>query len=313
MAKFVCSVCGYVHDGVDAPHNCPICDAPSEKLICDSGAITEEDNHAIKDEDFEVYKIIQSKGVDRAAEWYKENNFCSIDEAREIVTLIRNRYEAPIQINEKGGRDNYMKYLLIFGVLITIILICWFVSSNSSNTEKIDDSAKITSIADSSEVEVDIKSEEYIKKYMEENLNRAINEREDYAVAKYFTKEFINLYKEVEICEKKYTEEGDVGFWDFDFWTGGQDGELERVSVLDVKAINQNSATIIVQYLIKFGQYDESKSSTEFNLLLEEGEWKVDDFNSYKWRFKNFIDESTSIQEVIVVDSAAAIAADSVR
>ena len=33
MAKFVCSVCGYVHEGDAAPEFCPICKAPAESSI----------------------------------------------------------------------------------------------------------------------------------------------------------------------------------------------------------------------------------------------------------------------------------------
>ena len=33
MKKFVCSVCGYVYEGAEAPEVCPICKAPKEKFI----------------------------------------------------------------------------------------------------------------------------------------------------------------------------------------------------------------------------------------------------------------------------------------
>jgi len=32
MAKYVCSVCGYVHEGDEAPEKCPICNAPASKF-----------------------------------------------------------------------------------------------------------------------------------------------------------------------------------------------------------------------------------------------------------------------------------------
>ena len=32
MAKYVCSVCGYVHEGDAAPANCPVCKVPAEKF-----------------------------------------------------------------------------------------------------------------------------------------------------------------------------------------------------------------------------------------------------------------------------------------
>ena len=33
MAKFVCSICGYVHEGDAAPERCPQCKAPASKFI----------------------------------------------------------------------------------------------------------------------------------------------------------------------------------------------------------------------------------------------------------------------------------------
>ena len=33
MAKYVCSVCGYVHEGNEAPASCPVCRAPKSKFV----------------------------------------------------------------------------------------------------------------------------------------------------------------------------------------------------------------------------------------------------------------------------------------
>ena len=39
MAKFVCSVCGYVHEGDAAPEKCPVCKVPAEKFkVMEEGA-----------------------------------------------------------------------------------------------------------------------------------------------------------------------------------------------------------------------------------------------------------------------------------
>ncbi len=37
MAKYVCSVCGYVYEGDSAPAECPQCKAPSDKFVLQSG------------------------------------------------------------------------------------------------------------------------------------------------------------------------------------------------------------------------------------------------------------------------------------
>ena len=33
MKKFVCTVCGYIHEGTEAPEKCPQCHAPKEKFV----------------------------------------------------------------------------------------------------------------------------------------------------------------------------------------------------------------------------------------------------------------------------------------
>ena len=32
MKKFVCSICGYVYEGTEAPEKCPQCGAPKSKF-----------------------------------------------------------------------------------------------------------------------------------------------------------------------------------------------------------------------------------------------------------------------------------------
>ncbi|MCR4435341.1 MAG: NADH peroxidase [Clostridiales bacterium] len=48
MKKFVCSVCGYVHIGTEAPETCPQCKAPREKFVEKTEeALTWADEHKI--------------------------------------------------------------------------------------------------------------------------------------------------------------------------------------------------------------------------------------------------------------------------
>ena len=37
MAKYVCTVCGYVYEGDAAPEICPVCKAPAEKFKLQEG------------------------------------------------------------------------------------------------------------------------------------------------------------------------------------------------------------------------------------------------------------------------------------
>lgn len=47
MKKYVCTICGYVHEGAEAPEKCPICKAPSSKFIEQSGEVVYADEHRV--------------------------------------------------------------------------------------------------------------------------------------------------------------------------------------------------------------------------------------------------------------------------
>ncbi|MBQ9428219.1 MAG: NADH peroxidase, partial [Clostridia bacterium] len=47
MAKFVCSVCGYVYEGDAAPEFCPVCKAPKEKFVEQKDELTWAAEHVV--------------------------------------------------------------------------------------------------------------------------------------------------------------------------------------------------------------------------------------------------------------------------
>ena len=47
MAKWVCSVCGYVYEGEQPPAQCPVCKAPAEKFVKHEGEMTWASEHVI--------------------------------------------------------------------------------------------------------------------------------------------------------------------------------------------------------------------------------------------------------------------------
>ena len=47
MAKWVCSVCGYVHEGDEPPEKCPVCKAPAEKFKKQEGEMTWAAEHVV--------------------------------------------------------------------------------------------------------------------------------------------------------------------------------------------------------------------------------------------------------------------------
>ncbi len=47
MKKFVCSVCGYVHEGESAPEICPVCKQPAEKFVEQGGEMNWAAEHVL--------------------------------------------------------------------------------------------------------------------------------------------------------------------------------------------------------------------------------------------------------------------------
>ena len=47
MAKYVCSVCGYVHEGDAPPEACPQCKAPASKFVKQEGEMTWASEHVV--------------------------------------------------------------------------------------------------------------------------------------------------------------------------------------------------------------------------------------------------------------------------
>ena len=45
--KWVCSICGYVHEGDQAPEKCPICKAPASKFLKQEGEMTWAAEHVV--------------------------------------------------------------------------------------------------------------------------------------------------------------------------------------------------------------------------------------------------------------------------
>jgi len=47
MKKWICTVCGYVHEGDTPPEKCPICGAPADKFMEQAGELTWAAEHVV--------------------------------------------------------------------------------------------------------------------------------------------------------------------------------------------------------------------------------------------------------------------------
>lgn len=71
--KFVCVVCGYVHEGAEAPEKCPVCGAPKDKFkeVKDDQVLEFVTEHVIgiaKDCDDEMKKDLQAHWMGECSE-----------------------------------------------------------------------------------------------------------------------------------------------------------------------------------------------------------------------------------------------------
>jgi len=63
MAKYVCTVCGYVHEGDAAPAACPVCKVPASKFKKVEGELTLAAEH-----EYGVYAKTVENNADISAE-----------------------------------------------------------------------------------------------------------------------------------------------------------------------------------------------------------------------------------------------------
>ncbi|MCL2814023.1 MAG: NADH peroxidase [Oscillospiraceae bacterium] len=71
MKKFICSVCGYAHEGDEAPEKCPQCKAPGSKFNEQSSELVFADEHKIgvaKDVDAEVVEGLKQNFMGECTE-----------------------------------------------------------------------------------------------------------------------------------------------------------------------------------------------------------------------------------------------------
>ena len=204
-------------------------------------------------------------------------------------------FQPQVPYTQKSSSHSKVILPLIIGLLMLALGGGgWWYYKSSNSLQKGNTAVMSNETSADSIVSTDTNSKEYITNYLNEIFPKAIKMSEKQAIEKYFTKEFASLYQKVEDYDNKYVEDGDIGFWDSDFWTGSQDGELASIKVLDISDLSQNKATALVQYVIKFGDYDESKSSCSLYLVLENEKWRIDDFNNYKDRFKDYLESANS-------------------
>lgn len=109
MAK-ICSICGYVHESIEAPEKCPVCKAPASRFKDDGKSLKAQKLQKINDEDYEIIKKLESVGYVKTIDWFEENYGCKPEEAIESVNSIKEKYN--VKVNYQGeGKDEILEKL----------------------------------------------------------------------------------------------------------------------------------------------------------------------------------------------------------
>ena len=89
--------------------------------------------------------------------------------------------------------------------------------------------------------------------------------------------------------------EGELGFWEFDYWIMGQDWHNLSISDIEVQNVAENEATV----QLKLHNFD-SVQTVDLLLVKEDGSWKIDDFKQadgdmdLKRAMQQYIEEETA-------------------
>lgn len=117
-------------------------------------------------------------------------------------------------------------------------------------------------------------TEEMITKRVEEIYNAYINSDEDERTLDetYCSDEWQDIVEDVENNDLR-NHQGEVGFFDWNYWTQAQDSGNMSVSNLKVTELTVDSATVEM-ILHNLG----TKTPMQLRLIFEDGEWVIDDF-----------------------------------
>lgn len=117
-------------------------------------------------------------------------------------------------------------------------------------------------------------TEEMITKRVKEIYNAYINSDEDERTLDetYCSDEWQDIVEDVENNDLR-NHQGEVGFFDWNYWTQAQDSGNMSVSNLKVAELTVDSATVEM-ILHNLG----TKTPMQLRLIFEDGEWVIDDF-----------------------------------
>ena len=197
--------------------------------------------------------------------------------------------------NQKSGFMKYMPYIL--GTVVVLGIAGYFLFNHSSTESSNEDNGANTVAVDSISTDIDSSGQsqkEAITNSLEilfDNVMKGdIHEYDE----RYFSSDFNRIYKEVDVIDKRFAQEGSIGFWDFGFWDMAQDEVKMNIALNDVYNIKDDEALAKVAFKITSGGHTDTKNE-EIRVILENGKWVLDDVHGYKKQMKEFVEENKDI------------------
>ena len=283
---------------------CPNCGSPivtSQSKKCDQcGADLEEDGMFCPNcgapvvgspDSFQMSdNIPQSQSQEKVEE---VNNPVS-----EEISVSEHNYDDlanTLEPYESGGGSKKWLWILGVSLLLGIVGGGWYFFNEGylgkdamAPAEEIVDS--IAEVNDSIlEEEYDIHSVDGIKKRLTEILTKALNMQDTEAIKTFFSKEFQQLYTEVERYDDENATDG-PGFWNGNIWDGGQDGNPNGFTINSINSSTGTEAYADVKFSYDMNEYH-SATYQSVSLIFENGNWYIDDVNGNKSGMKEYVSQ----------------------
>ena len=208
-------------------------------------------------------------------------------------------------IGEESQTPNSFK-LLVIGIILALLLGGgWYSYKTMSNNSVSQSALNPDSIGEAVDSIIDdVNSEVSIKQRLNE-ICLAYNDpnfSEEKTIEQYFSTEFRKMYNTISELEK--SGKGGDGLWYSGGFLDGSSEGVDNMSVGEIHNINENKA--IVDFVYHSGG---SKYTKTANLVLEDGNWFVDDICNRKSDMREYIDymmeEEIAVADTVAADSAA--------
>lgn len=187
--------------------------------------------------------------------------------------------------NNKPVAKPRMAILIIVGVIAIVLIGGWYFYGGTNETKKTEEIASTENIENESKID-EIHSEEFIKNRLED-VCKAYNDPNidaDKIIDAYFSKEFRKMYNTIKNLESE--GKGGDGLW----YSGGfLDGSSEGVDYMTVGQIqNIEERDASADFVC---HYEDYKFINTVKIVLEDGNWFVDDICNRKADMRGYIEE----------------------